>query len=67
MQCEVLAFKPNIKKGRVAIVRAVQRPDLIGEVPCAETLQVEPGGRANIKTRVTTRDGRITVVPYLDN
>lgn len=66
MQCEVLAFKP-VKKGRVAIVRACQKPDLIGELPCAETLQVAVGDMANIKTRVTSRDGRITVVPFLDN
>jgi hypothetical protein len=66
MQCEVLAFKP-VKKGRVAVVRSLTRPDLIGEVPCAETLQAGVGGTANIKTRVTSRDGRITVVPILDN
>lgn len=66
MQCEVLAFKP-VAKGRVAVVRAVQKPDLIGELPVASGCTLEVGQIGVMKSKVASRAGRLTVLPYLEN
>jgi hypothetical protein len=62
MRCELLAYKTVIK-GKVAIIRVVDKPDLIGEVICADLCSLVPGEIGFLKSKVSVRQGRIQVVP----
>lgn len=62
MRCELLAYKP-VSKGKVAIIRVVENPALIGEVICSESCNLKPGEIGFLKSKVAVRQGRIQVVP----
>lgn len=66
MQCEVLAFKP-VQKGRVAIVRIVNQPAMIGELPCSPACVLEVGQVGWMKSRLVSKEGRLSVTVQLDN
>lgn len=58
MRCEVLGFK-EVKVGRIATVRLVDQPDMIGEVPIAKDSQVERGQTVELQIKPRVYQGRL--------